>query len=192
MNVHTVITRKGESIQTPSFLRAIFSDKRMAILWLPLRIWIGIQWFMAGYEKMNPAWLETGAAIKGFLGGALKNASGEHPSVAYGWFVSFIQMLLDSGAYVWFAKLVVVGELIIGAMLILGAFTGLAALGGAFMNWNYMMAGSAGVNPMYLLIGVALFLAWKVAGYIGLDYFIFNYGAVPAPWKSRPGEVENK
>ncbi len=192
MTAQTVVTRKGEPIQTPPFIQTIFSDKRMSILWLPLRVWIGIQWILAGYGKLNPAWLETGAALKGFFDGALNSATGEHPSVAYGWYVAFIKILLDSGSYVWFAKLVVVGELIVGAMLILGAFTGLAALSGAFMNWNYIMAGSAGVNPLYLLIEIALLLAWKVAGYIGADYFIFRFGAIPSPWKGAPVEAEKK
>lgn len=190
MTAQTVITRKGEAILNPPFIQTIFSDKRMAILWLPLRVWIGVQWILAGYGKLNPAWLETGEALKGFWGGVLKNAAGEHPAVAYSWYVTFIKTLLDSGSYVWFAKFVVFGELAVGIFLIIGAFTGLAALGGAFMNWNYMMAGSAGVNPMYLAIEIALLLAWKVAGYIGADYFVFRFGATP--WKGSPEEAQKK
>ena len=41
------------------------------------------------------------------------------------------------------AELVAVGELLIGVGLILGVFTGIAAFFGAFMNWNFMMAGTA-------------------------------------------------
>jgi thiosulfate dehydrogenase [quinone] large subunit len=190
MTTQAVVTRKGETIQTPPFIETIFNDKRMAIIWLPLRVWIGIQWIIAGYEKLNPAWLQTGAALKGFWTGALANATGPHPAIAYDWYVNFLTALLNSGSYVWFAKLVVFGELTIGVLLTLGAFTGLAAFGGAFMNWNYMMAGSAGVNPMYLAIEIALLLAWKVAGLIGADYFVFKFGATP--WKTQAVEVEKK
>src|SRR5512141_2285057 len=111
MSAQVVVTRKGESIQTPPFIETIFTDKRMSIVWLPLRIWIGLQWIEAGLGKLNPAWLETGKALQGFWIGALKNASGEHPSVAYGWYVNFLSFLLNSGSYVWFAKLIVFGEL---------------------------------------------------------------------------------
>ena len=190
MITQAVVTRRGESILTPPFILAIFNDKRMALLWLPLRIWIGIQWLVAGYGKLTPAWLESGTALQGFWLAALKNAAGPHPSVAYDWYVNFLSMLLNSGSYVWFAKIIVFGELLVGIMLILGAFTGLAALGGAFMNWNYIMAGSAGVNPMFLVIEIGLLLAWKVAGYIGVDYFIFRSGLFP--WKGAPIEVETK
>jgi len=40
------------------------------------------------------------------------------------------------------------------------------------MNFNYLMAGTVSVNPMFLVIGVTLLLAWKISGRIGLDYFI--------------------
>ena len=40
------------------------------------------------------------------------------------------------------------GELLIGIALIVGALTGIAAFFGGFMNWNFMMAGSASANPL--------------------------------------------
>jgi uncharacterized membrane protein len=46
---------------------------------------------------------------------------------------------------------------------------------GGFMNWNFMMAGSASVNPMFFAISVLLVLAWKVAGYFGVDYFLIPW-----------------
>jgi thiosulfate dehydrogenase [quinone] large subunit len=72
----------------------------------------------------------------------------------------------------------------VGIALILGAFTGIAAFLGAFMNWNFMMAGSASTNPMLFVIAIGLILAWKVAGYIGLDYFLLPW--LGTPWKGEP------
>ena len=80
--------------------------------------------------------------------------------------------MLDNQAYVWFGKLVAFGELAIGIALILGAFTGLAAFAGGFMNWNFMMAGTASTNPLLFALGVLLILSWKTAGYWGLDRFL--------------------
>ena len=57
-------------------------------------------------------------------------------------------MMLDAKAYNWFAKGVAYGELLIGFALILGAFTGIAAFFGGFMNWNFMMADPASTNPI--------------------------------------------
>ena len=94
---------------------------------------------------------------------------------------SFIQFMLDSGSYVWFAKLVAVGEFAVGIALIIGAFVGIAAFFGAFMNWNFMMAGSASTNPLLFAIAVFLILAWKVAGYYGLDRVLLPM--LGTPWK---------
>jgi uncharacterized membrane protein YphA (DoxX/SURF4 family) len=47
--------------------------------------------------------------------------------------------LINSGAYIWFSNVIVLGELAVGIALTVGAFTSLATLGGAFMNWNYCL-----------------------------------------------------
>ena len=54
----------------------------------------------------------------------------------------------------------------------LGLFTGLVALLLAFLNFNYMLAGSAGLNPVFLVLALLLVVAWKVAGWWGLDRFV--------------------
>jgi thiosulfate dehydrogenase [quinone] large subunit len=61
--------------------------------------------------------------------------------------------------------------------MILGIFTGVAAFAGGFMNWNFMMAGSASVNPMFFALSVLLVLAWKVSGYFGVDYYLVPWVA---------------
>jgi thiosulfate dehydrogenase [quinone] large subunit len=70
----------------------------------------------------------------------------------------------------------------IGAALILGAFVGIAAFFGAFMNWNFVMAGAASTNGMLFAIAVLLILAWKVAGWYGLDRFLLPL--LGTPWKA--------
>lgn len=99
--------------------------------------------------------------------------------IAFDWYRSFLQALLDTQAWTWFSKLVVTGELLVGPALILGAFTGIAASFGGFMNWDFMMAESANVNPWIFLLAVGLLLAWKVAGHFGLDYFLLAWLGTP-------------
>jgi thiosulfate dehydrogenase [quinone] large subunit len=96
--------------------------------------------------------------------------------------------MLDAGAYTWFAKLVAVGELVVGVALIIGAFVGVAAFFGAFMNWNYIMAGSASSNALFGLAAILLILAWKTAGYYGLDRFILP--RLGMTWESPPPRRE--
>jgi hypothetical protein len=40
----------------------------------------------------------------------------------------------------------------LGELLVLGLFTGLAAVVGAVRNFNYIFAGSAGGKPLYIVI----------------------------------------
>ncbi len=178
-----VITRKGTVVQDPPIVQKLLSDTRFGLLWLPLRIWLGYQWLDAALHKVNnPAWVQTGEALKGFWTGAVAIPDGGRPAIAFDWYRAFIQTLLDAQAYTWFAKLVAYGELLIGIALILGAFTGIAAFFSGFMNWNFMMAGSASTNPLLFVTAVGLILAWKVAGHYGADYILLRW--LGTPWSS--------
>ena len=169
----SILTRKGQPIETPSFISFLFKDKRASILWLFVRVWLGWQWFEAGLEKLqNPAWMQTGEALKGFWTRAVQMPAEGRPLIAYDWYRSFIQSLLDNGSYVWFAKLVSVGELLIGIAMIVGFLMGLTAFMAGFMNWNFIMAGAASVNGVWLVLAILLIVAWRISGYLGADYFL--------------------
>lgn len=170
-------------ISDPPFVTALLNSKPWSILWLVIRLYLGWQWIQAGLEKLSsPAWTVTGAALKGFWTAAVAMPKAPaRPAIAFDWYRSFIQFMLDSGAYTWFAKLVVAGEILIGVALILGLFTAVAAFFGGFMNWNFMMAGSASVNPVMLVLSIVLLLAWKTAGWIGLDHWVLPL--LGTPWQ---------
>jgi thiosulfate dehydrogenase (quinone) large subunit len=168
-----VLTRKGQTLETPSFITMLFSDKRFSVLWLAVRVWLGWQWIEASLHKLeSPDWMQTGNALKGFWTGAVQVPAQGRPPIAYAWYRGFLQAMLDAQAYTWFAKVVAVSELLIGILLIAGVFVGLTAFFGGFMNWNFIMAGSASVNGVFFGLAVLLVLAWKIAGYIGADYFV--------------------
>lgn len=177
-------------IKEPRLARTLFGDTRWAWLWLIARLYVGYTWLSSGLGKLsNPAWIETGEALKGFWERAVVVPEAPaRPPIAFDWYRAFIQALLDGGTYTWFAKLVVAGELLVGTALILGVFTGIAAFLGGFMNWNFMMAGTAGINPVLFTIAVLLILSWKTAGYWGLDRWLLP--ALGTPWQ--PGKVFNE
>ena len=79
----------------------------------------------------------------------------------------------------WFAWLITLGELAVGLGLLLGALTGLAAFFGALMNMSFLLAGSASTNPIMFTFAVGLILAWKVAGYYGVDRYLLPMLGVP-------------
>jgi thiosulfate dehydrogenase [quinone] large subunit len=177
-----IVTKKGRVIDEPGWVNTLLSDPRAGWLWLVLRVWLGWQWLTAAERKIvDPAWTETGLAIRGFWERAVLIPETGRPAIAYDWYRAFLQSLLDAEAHTWFAPLVAYGELLIGIALILGAFTGVAAFFGAFMNWNFIMAGTASTNPLLLVIAIGLILAWKVSGYIGLDYFLLPW--LGTPWQ---------
>lgn len=168
-----VLTRKGQTLETPSIINMVFNDKRFSVLWLVVRVWLGWQWIEASLHKLSsPAWMQTGDALKGFWMGAVQIPAEGRPAIAYDWYRSFLQFLLDAQAYTWFAKIVAVSELLFGILLIAGVFVGATAFFSGFMNWNFIMAGSASVNGVFFGLAVLLVLAWKIAGYIGADYFL--------------------
>src|SRR5512142_1792216 len=175
-----LVVKKNTKITDGPIVNFLFADTRMAIVWLVLRVYLGIQWLQAAQHKItDPAWTQTGAALKGFWVGAV--ATTPKPVIAFDWYRQFLQFMIDTQSYTWFAKLVVAGEVMVGVCLILGAFVGIAAFFGGLMNWNFMMAGSASTNPLLFIAAVGLILAWKVAGVIGADYFLLRF--LGTPWR---------
>ncbi|HEV2458669.1 MAG TPA: hypothetical protein VGS80_09910, partial [Ktedonobacterales bacterium] len=56
---------------------------------------------------------------------------------------------------------------------------------GVLMNMNYLLSGTVSINPVLGMFGLFLVFAWRVAGYIGLDYWLLP--AIGLPWK--PGKI---
>ena len=74
------------------------------------------------------------------------------------------------------------GEMLIGVGLIVGALVGIAAFFGVVMNMSFLLSGSVSVNPVFLTLGILLIMAWKVAGWFGLDRWLLP--ALGTPWKA--------
>src|SRR5262245_42630601 len=161
-------------VDDPPFAKFIFGNTAFAWVWLIVRVWLGWQWVNAASHKLfmtdqatgatlwgqiNPAWMVTGAALKGYWTNAV--SIDPKPVIYFDWYRTFIQSLLDAQAYTWFAPMIAIGETLIGIALILGIFTGIAAFFGAFMNWNFLMAGTASSNPMLFVLAILLVMAWK-------------------------------
>ena len=186
-SVKNPTTFGGRVIEDPKIAKFLFSDVRMSWVWLVLRVWLGYQWVTASLHKIaDPGWIQTGEALKGFWMGAVKLDATGKSSIGFGWYRDFLNFLLQSQSYVWFGKVVAFGELLVGIGLIVGAFVGIAAFFGALMNFNFIMAGAASTNGLLLLAALLLVLAWKIAGYIGADYFLLRKLGVP--WTSRKAE----
>jgi thiosulfate dehydrogenase (quinone) large subunit len=196
-------------IEEPAVARWLFSSSYAAWIWLIARLWLGWEWFQAGWGKVfggnitirfwewgdpeysltgdeNIGWIRgsgdvgVGDAVAGFANRAIESAEGPHPDVAYDWYVTFLEWVRDT-AHPWMGPMVAIGEVVLGVLLILGLFTGIAAALGAVLNFSFVFAGSAGVNPAMILVSFLLILAWRNAGWIGLDRWVLP--ALGTPWQ---------
>ena len=164
---------KQEEIGNIQLMKFLFTNPKISWLWFLVRIFVGWSWLSAGWEKLgSPAWTgsASGGAIVGFVGGAINKMSGAHPDVS-SWYGYFLEHCVLPHASLW-AHLVAYGEVLVGIALIVGAFTGIAAFFGVFMNLNYLFAGTVSINPLLLVFGIFLVLAWRTAGFLGADYFL--------------------
>ena len=151
----------------------IFKNKYFTIIWTALRIWLGYQWISAGWGKFTGGgWVGStaGIGITGFLKAAVAKAGGDHPAVQ-SWYADFINNIALPNAKV-FSYLVATGEILVGISLILGVFTVVGLIAGAFMNLNYLLAGTTSTNPNMYTVAFILLLVGANAYSIGLDHFI--------------------
>jgi thiosulfate dehydrogenase [quinone] large subunit len=176
-------------IPEPALARFLFADTRLAWFWLIVRVYTGWQWLDAGWGKIqNPAWFgpNAGSALTGFVNGALQKSTGDHPDVN-DWYAAFLQAVVLPHAGL-FSNVVAVGEVLVGLGLIFGALTGIAAFFGTIMNANYLFAGTLSTNPLLFILGTWIVLAWRVAGWYGLDRWLLPL--LGTPWA--PGRLKQK
>jgi thiosulfate dehydrogenase [quinone] large subunit len=177
-------------ISEPRISKILFSGTRAGWIWLVLRLYLGYQWLNAGIEKiMDPKWIGTqvGSALTGFLRNSLWSVAGTPSSTISPWYWFFANSIVIPHT-VLFSYLITYGEIAIGVALTLGAFTGIAAFFSAFLNFNYLFAGIVSVNPLFIIIELFLILAWRNAGWIGLDRWLLKQLGVP--WE--PGKMFKK
>jgi len=176
-------------IDDPAGWRLLMGNIYFALIWLPMRFFLGRDWLTHGAEKVvDPAWMNGGEALRVFWEQAVVVPEQGRPPIAYPWFREFLQYMLDNGWYTWFAKLVAWGEVLVGLGLLVGALVGISAFVGTFMNFNYMLAGSASTNPVLFGLAIFLVLAWKVGGHWGLDRWLLP--ALGRRWARAEAEVD--
>jgi thiosulfate dehydrogenase [quinone] large subunit len=189
------------TFQEPRLARWLFTSTAAAWIWLVVRVYLGYVWLHAGWGKLTgseggiwswstsigkASWLkDNGAALKGFTQFVTSPAMTSGPNAAnnFGWYRDFLHWVGTNAS--WISKVVTIGEILIGIGLILGAFTAIAAFFGALLNLTFGMSGIAGVNPLFFALAVLLILAWRNAGWIGLDRWLLP--ALGTPWQ--PGEL---
>lgn len=169
-----------EPFPEPAISKFFFGSEGSSILWFVVRMYVGAEWFLAGWEKViSPAWGTSGKAIAGFTAGALAKTAGANPAVQ-GWYAWFLQHIVLPNAGL-FSFLVTWGEVAVGVGILLGILTGIAAGFGVLMNLNYLLSGTVSINPVLGMLGLFLCFSWRVCGWIGFDRWLLP--VLGLPWK---------
>ena len=155
---------RPEEFREPRWARFLFASTTAAWLWLVVRLYVASVFLPAGWEKITSGkWLfGDGSPIQGLVGSAA--TSKDTPA----WYAWFLTNVVQPNASL-FATLVALGEFAVGLGHLVGLLTGIAAFGGVFLCSNFVLAGALGSNPALIILGTLLALAWRNAGWIGLD-----------------------
>jgi thiosulfate dehydrogenase [quinone] large subunit len=175
-------------IEDPPLARALFADTRWSWIWLIVRLYVGWDWLSEGIAKaQDPSWTGSAAGtfLRTWLTHAIAKTQGAHPDVQ-GWYAAFLSNVVLPHAVFW-SYCVTAGEIAVGAGLILGLFTGIAAFFGTTLNASYLLAGTVSTNPILFALGSLLVLAWKTAGWWGVDRWVLH--AIGTPWRRDPAPV---
>ena len=92
-------------VEGPAFTRYLFSNTRAGLFWLPIRIFLGFEFAVAGWHKLTgTGWIDGGGALLGYWQNAVKvPAAGQgSPPITFDWYRSFLQLLIDNHAQGWF------------------------------------------------------------------------------------------
>lgn len=195
----SVCPERVTQIPESPLIRFLFADTHMAWFWLIVRLYLGLSWLgaaigkLTGYDlangKMYASWVfgaHNGEAITAFTKYVIAHG-GASPFTAFPeWFVgapdgyiSFLQSIVLPHAAL-FLYLATFGELFVSLGLIFGAFTGIAAFFGLFMNLNFVLTGVVSVSPTMAILALFIVLAWRVAGYYGVDHWLLPL--LGTPW----------
>jgi thiosulfate dehydrogenase [quinone] large subunit len=179
-------------VEGPAFTRFLFSNTRAGLFWLPIRLFLGFEWLSAGIHKLFPdgkpvgaGWLDGGGSLAGYWNNAVQIPDAGRPPITFEWYRGLLQFMIDNDFQVWFGYLVVFGEIAIGIGLLLGVLVGIASFFGATLNMSFLLAGTSSSNPVMFALAIGLIMAWRVAGWYGLDRWLLPI--LGTPWTRRVG-----
>jgi thiosulfate dehydrogenase [quinone] large subunit len=125
--------------------------KPVAVL-VPLRLFIGVGWLRAFFEKVGDTAWWNGTAVTGFLTQQM-----EQGFVVFPFYQRIIETVLSPGGR-WVGWVVMLMQLVVGLAILSGTYTNLALIVGASLNLTFMLAGRITPSVFYIAIQTLLFV----------------------------------
>jgi thiosulfate dehydrogenase [quinone] large subunit len=173
-------TTQLRTLKDPARLRSLTSETRFAWGWLVVRVYLGWDWLLDGWAKLqSPTWM-SGAQLREVW--LRSTETGSVAGSTHGWYRTVLQFLLDRGSEAWLGKTIAVSETLLGIAMILGLLTAMAAVSGSLLGVNAAVVGAGLANPLTVGLAFMLVLSWKTAGWIGFDRWLLPL--LGAPWES--------
>ncbi|MDD5602494.1 MAG: NAD(P)/FAD-dependent oxidoreductase [Eubacteriales bacterium] len=170
-----------------------YSVRNQAFWLVPIRLFLGYSWLVEGINKVKDGWFSKAllagspsygsvSAVSGATADAVSTASVTETGEAVfrivadhtpGWYEWIAETIVIPNA-LFFQIVIVLAELAIGAALISGTFTFIAALGALALNVNFLL--STGMYEYnYWYIPAALCVLGGAGRAFGLDYYIMPW-----------------
>jgi hypothetical protein len=144
------------------------AQRRVALLLLPLRIWIGLGWLRIGIANaLQPEWLD-GTALIGFL-----HRQAEAGTAPLSLYPDLVVDIAERAATP-LGMIVVCCQIAIGLGLITGTLTNLALLTAILLNVNLILVGVASPSQYYIVSEVVLLAGGAGAAY-SIDRWLSRY-----------------
>jgi thiosulfate dehydrogenase [quinone] large subunit len=142
---------------------------------LPLRLFLGLTFLYAGIQKLSdPGFLTIGAPT--YIGTQLRGFSQGSP-------LSFVMVHFLEHAVI-IGMLTILVELVVGACVLLGLFTRLAALVGLGLNLTFFLTATWHVYPYFLGSDIVFVIAWLTLAVTGPGAFCLD-AAIREPLRAR-------
>lgn len=138
---------------------ARMAQRRVALLLLPLRVFLGIAWLRSGLAMiLQPEWFD-GTALTGFL----QSQTADAPILLY----TDVMVNAADRLAAPMGMAAALGQIAIGLGLITGTLTNLALLMAIVLNANLVLAGVGSPSQYFIVIQLVL-----LAGGAGSDYSV--------------------
>jgi hypothetical protein len=79
------VTDTPGQVDDPVWWKLLLGNVYFAMIWMPLRFFVGREWLAAGEEKVRGGTWKTGEALAGYWTNAVAVPEQGRPAITYGW-----------------------------------------------------------------------------------------------------------